>query len=106
MMRMLPGLVEHDLDLFGSSVNAVQGLGFKKVELSLQPQAITGLLSTVRGAGAAGAGMSSFGPAIYAIGDTDMKSVETAARSFMDESAGGRTIITAARNSGAVVRVV
>ena len=30
LMRMLPGLVEKDLDLFGSSVNAVQKLGFKK----------------------------------------------------------------------------
>ena len=37
MMRMLPGIVERDLDLFGSSINTIQGLGFKKVELSLQP---------------------------------------------------------------------
>jgi beta-ribofuranosylaminobenzene 5'-phosphate synthase len=35
---MLPGIVEKDLDLFGSSVNAIQGLIFKNVELSLQPQ--------------------------------------------------------------------
>ena len=38
LMRMLPGIVEKDLDLFGSSVNAIQELGFKKVELSLQPK--------------------------------------------------------------------
>ena len=31
-MRMLPGIVEKDLDLFGSSINAIQELGFKKVE--------------------------------------------------------------------------
>ncbi len=35
MMRMLPGIVERDLDLFGSSINTIQGLGFKKVELEL-----------------------------------------------------------------------
>lgn len=106
LMRMLPGLAGKDLDLFGSAINNVQELGFKKVELSLQPRAVTGLLPVLRGAGAAGAGMSSFGPAVYAIGDTDMKSVERAARSFMDESGGGTTIISAARNSGAAVRIV
>jgi beta-ribofuranosylaminobenzene 5'-phosphate synthase len=106
LMRMLPGLIEHDLDLFGSSINNIQGLGFKKVELSLQPPSVTGLLPALRGAGAAGAGMSSFGPAVYAIGDTGMKSVEKAARSFMDEYGGGTTLISTARNSGAVVRIV
>lgn len=61
LMRMLPGIVERDLDLFGSSINAVQSLGFKKVELGLQPPEVTGLLNVMRSAGAAGAGMSSFG---------------------------------------------
>ncbi|MDD1694663.1 MAG: DUF98 domain-containing protein, partial [Methanoregula sp.] len=107
MMRMLPGLVERDLDLFGSSINTIQGLGFKKVELSLQPPAVTGLLPVMRDAGAAGAGMSSFGPTVYAIGDTDMQDIERAARASMDEQAGGgTTIIASARNRGATVRVV
>ncbi|WP_321505909.1 beta-ribofuranosylaminobenzene 5'-phosphate synthase [uncultured Methanoregula sp.] len=105
LMRMLPGIAGRDLDLFGSSVNAVQGLGFKKVELSLQPPQVTGLLPVLRHAGAAGAGLSSFGPAIYAVGDTGMSTIEQAARSFMNESGGGTTLITTARNSGAVVRV-
>ncbi|MCK9593889.1 MAG: beta-ribofuranosylaminobenzene 5'-phosphate synthase, partial [Methanoregula sp.] len=104
LMRLLPGIVERDLDLFGSSVNAIQGLGFKKVELGLQPGEIPALLETVRSAGAAGAGMSSFGPTIYAIGDTDMKEIQRAAQAFMDEHGGGSTLITRARNSGAVVR--
>jgi beta-ribofuranosylaminobenzene 5'-phosphate synthase len=105
LMRMLPGIAGRDLDLFGSSINAVQGIGFKKVELSLQPPQVTGLLGVLREAGAAGAGLSSFGPTVYAIGDTGMTGIEQAAQRFMDESGGGTTIITAARNSGAVVRV-
>ena len=56
-MRMLPGLVEKDLDLFGSSVNAIQGLGFKKVELSLQPKQIPDLIERLRSSGAVCAGM-------------------------------------------------
>ena len=107
LMRMLPGIVEHDLDLFGSSVNTIQGLGFKKVELSLQPPAVPGLLSALRDAGAAGAGMSSFGPAIFAVADTGMQDLEHAARLFMEEQAGGgTTFVTTARNSGASVRIV
>jgi beta-ribofuranosylaminobenzene 5'-phosphate synthase len=106
LMRMLPGIAEHDLDLFGSSINAVQGLGFKKVEIGLQPQEIPGLLDVLRQAGAAGAGMSSFGPALYAISDTGMPGIERAAQSFMKETCGGTTLITSARNTGASVRVV
>jgi len=106
LMRMLPGLVERDLDLFGSAINTVQGLGFKKVELGLQPPVVHGLLDTLKRAGAAGAGMSSFGPAVYAIGDTDMKAMERAARTYMDASGGGTALITTARNSGAAVRVI
>jgi beta-ribofuranosylaminobenzene 5'-phosphate synthase len=104
LMRMLPGIVERDLDLFGSSVNAIQGLGFKKVELSLQPDEVPALIETVRSSGAAGAGMSSFGPTIYAIGDTGMQEIQKAAQTFMDEHGGGSTLLTSARNSGALVR--
>ena len=105
LMRMLPGIVELDLELFGSSINAVQHLGFKKVELGLQPPQVSGLLDVLKGAGAAGAGLSSFGPTVYAVGDTDMNTIGQAAQSFMKESGGGTTLITTARNTGAVVRV-
>ena len=105
LMRMLPGIASCDLDLFGSSINAVQRLGFKKVELSIQPPQVTGLLEVLREAGAAGAGLSSFGPAVYAVGDTGMTAIGQTAQRFMQESGGGTTLITAARNSGAVVRV-
>ncbi|MHB8162937.1 MAG: beta-ribofuranosylaminobenzene 5'-phosphate synthase [Methanoregula sp.] len=105
LMRMLPGIVERDLDLFGSSINAVQSLGFKKVELGLQPPEVTGLLKVMRDAGAAGAGMSSFGPTVYAVADTGTKEIERAAQSFMQAHCGGTTLNTSARNTGAMVRV-
>jgi beta-ribofuranosylaminobenzene 5'-phosphate synthase len=105
LVRMLPGLAEHDLDLFGSAVNNIQNLGFKKVEHSLQPKEIAGLLEAMRQAGAAGAGMSSFGPALFAFCDTGVSGVESAARSFMDGWCGGTTLVTTARNTGAMVRV-
>jgi beta-ribofuranosylaminobenzene 5'-phosphate synthase len=106
LMRMLPGIVEHDLDLFGAAVNRLQNLGFKKVELSLQPPEVPALLDEMRNAGAACAGMSSFGPALYAIADSNLTVIERAARTFMEERGGGETRITSARNCGARVRCV
>jgi beta-ribofuranosylaminobenzene 5'-phosphate synthase len=105
LMRMLPGLIEKDLELFGSSVNAIQSLGFKKIETGLQPKEIPELIRKMRSAGAACAGMSSFGPAVYAIGDSDMRAVEREARLYMNNHAGGTTLITSARNRGAQVRI-
>jgi beta-ribofuranosylaminobenzene 5'-phosphate synthase len=105
LMRMLPGIVEKDLDLFGTSVNAIQDLGFKKIELSFQPREVTDLLDTMRAAGAAGAGMSSFGPTLYAIADTGMQDIKRAAQSYMQDIGGGTTLVTTARNGGATVRI-
>jgi len=105
LMRMLPGIIERDIDLFGSSVNAIQDLGFKKVELGLQPKEIPDLIEIMRSSGAAGAGMSSFGPTVYAIDDSDMRGVEQATLAFMNDHGGGTTLITSARNKGASVRI-
>jgi beta-ribofuranosylaminobenzene 5'-phosphate synthase len=105
LMRMLPGIVEKDLDMFGTSINAIQDLGFKKIELSFQPREVTGLLETMRAAGAAGAGMSSFGPTLYAISDTGMRDIEHAAQSYLKEIGGGTTLVTTACNRGATVRI-
>ena len=105
LMRMLPGIIGKDLELFGSSVNVIQGLGFKKVELCLQPKEIPALIEIMRSSGAACAGMSSFGPTVYAIDDTDMLGIEQAVQSFMNDHGGGSTLITSARNKGASVRI-
>jgi beta-ribofuranosylaminobenzene 5'-phosphate synthase len=105
LMRMLPGIAGRDLDLFAASVNRIQELGFKRVEVSLQEQAIRDLCSAMRTAGAACAGLSSFGPVVYAITDTGAREVEGAARSAMAGTGGGSTWITRARNEGARIRV-
>jgi beta-ribofuranosylaminobenzene 5'-phosphate synthase len=105
LMRMLPGVVDHDLDLFGSAVNRIQDLGFKRVEISLQPPEIPRLIEEMRRAGAACAGMSSFGPTVYAITDSDASGILRAAEEFMREHDGGEAWISAPRNTGAMVRV-
>ncbi len=104
LMHMVPGIVEHDLDLFARAVNRVQDLGFKRVELGLQHRDIPALLQVMRDAGAACAGMSSFGPTLFAIGDSNLHQVNEAVIEYMGPLGGGTTILTRARNTGASVR--
>ena len=105
LLRMLPGVVDHDLDLFGQAVNRIQGLGFKRVEVGLQPPVIPLLMEELRSAGAACAGMSSFGPTVYAVTDTGAPGILSAAEGFLEEHGGGGAWISAPRNTGAGVRV-
>ncbi len=104
LMNMIPGIVEHDLDLFARSVNKLQNLGFKKVEINIQHKYIPALLMSMREAGAACAGMSSFGPTLFAISDSGMNDVENSATEHMEPFGGGTLIHTCARNRGASVR--
>jgi beta-ribofuranosylaminobenzene 5'-phosphate synthase len=105
LMRMLPGVVDHDLDLFGRSVNRIQHLGFKRVEIGLQPPVIPLLMEEMRNAGAACAGMSSFGPTVYSVTDTGAPGILSAVQGFLEEHGGGEAWISAPRNTGARARV-
>jgi beta-ribofuranosylaminobenzene 5'-phosphate synthase len=104
LVRMVPAVVEEDLDGFGAAVNRIQELGFKKVEVGLQHPVVLDLMVKMREAGAACAGLSSFGPAVYAITDTGARDIEAAAQDVMREI-GGDVFITKSRNQGARMRV-
>ncbi len=104
LVCLLPGIAEQDLDLFGKAVNRIQEIGFKRVEIACQHPRVTGLLEALRRGGAACAGMSSFGPAVYAITDTNTSEVTRAAREYLGEG-GGEVITTSGQNSGARIRV-
>lgn len=98
MMQLLPALAEEDMDTFGKAVNAIQDIGFKRHEVDLQP-GTRGLLEALRSGGAAGAGLSSFGPAVYAVTDQPRK-VEAAAKSYDKDCI---VIRTRARNKNAEI---
>jgi len=100
---MAPSIVEENLDDFGAAINRVQEIGFKKIEVMLQHPVVHKLMAAMREAGAACAGLSSFGPAVYAITDTEVRDIEAAAREALRE-VGGEVLITRARNEGARVR--
>jgi len=104
LVRMVPSLVEESLDDFGAAINRVQEIGFKKIEVMLQHPVVHRLMAEMREAGAACAGLSSFGPAVYAITDTGIRDIESSALEAMRE-VGGEVLITRARNEGARVRM-
>lgn len=103
LMKMMPAVVEKDITAFGDSVNEIQKVGFKKIELELQHQLINELIENMRSECAAGVGMSSFGPTVYAITDTNEKNISKVAKSTMKEI-GGQVIVTKAQNNGAIIK--
>ena len=97
LMQMLPALLEEDIETFGKSINSIQETGFKKREGKLQPVSLK-LMEALRDGGAYGAGMSSFGPTVYAFGE-DAENLKKTAKEFLGEN--GLAFITKARNEGA-----
>ena len=71
--------------------------------MALQPPMVQELMAKMREAGAACAGLSSFGPTVYAIADSGARDIEAAAREVMGDI-GGEVLITRSRNDGAKVR--
>ena len=96
----MPSVIETDLDAFGSAVNDIQHVGFKKIENNLQNPIIPKIMDNLRIAGASGVGMSSFGPTIYAVTDTNATDIISAGNEVIKE-VGGEIIQTRAKNSGA-----
>jgi beta-ribofuranosylaminobenzene 5'-phosphate synthase len=85
VMRLLPGIVEHDLDLFGAAVNRIQDIGFKRIERERESPEIRQLPECLRQAGAACAGLSSFGPVVFAITDSGVGGLENEAREHLGD---------------------
>lgn len=100
LMKMMPSVIEGDIEAFGESVNEIQKIGFKKVERDLQDPLIDRLIDAMLSAGAAGAGMSSFGPAVYAVTDGKADDMVDAVLEIMDS---GQAFVTGGRNRGASV---
>ncbi len=100
LMQLLPALAEEDMAAFGRSINAIQELGFKKREVALQPVSNV-LMKTLREGGAYGAGMSSFGPAVYAFGE-NAEELRKIALEFLGNK--GQVFITKPRNKGARIK--
>jgi len=101
LMKLLPALVENDLSSFGETINRIQEIGWKKIEIDAQGPIIQKTIDFLRNNGAVGVGLSSWGPALYAFGE-DLESLKEKTEEFLSRLPdGGTCFITEANNTGA-----
>ncbi len=108
VMQLLPGLIEKDIQTFGSALTAIQQVGFKRIEIELQQTIIKDLMDIALKSGAAGVGMSSFGPTTYALvsSNREANNVINSMKIALDaEKIAGQFFITHVNNIGASIEV-
>lgn len=106
LMQILPALVEDDIDHFGAGLNSIQTLGFKRIENQLQHQFVNTLKDFFISGGAAGSGLSSFGPATFCVVRSEPAAAELAVqaqRYLQEHNHKGTVFYTKANNEGAKV---
>jgi beta-ribofuranosylaminobenzene 5'-phosphate synthase len=103
LMKMLPAVVEQDLDEFSEALWRIQNLGFKKIEVKQYGNLILDAMKVFRDLKLA-VGMSSTGAAIFIAADSGAQTIAREAKSYFREKGYScDTIITKARNEGAEV---
>jgi beta-RFAP synthase len=105
---LLPALVEHDLSEFGAAVTQIQrlvGEAFAPAQGGTFHPRAGALVEALLRHGAAGAGQSSWGPAVYGIVGGDPEGREIARRIEPELGPGGTVDVVAFDNRGATVTV-
>ncbi len=98
LMKVLPSVVDEDIEGFGNGINAIQETGFKKIEVGLQTDGVKEIMK-ICSERSYGTGLSSFGPAVYSVVEDEKELV-----SILNEK-GVRCISTRADNGGARMMV-
>ncbi|MDE0297184.1 MAG: beta-ribofuranosylaminobenzene 5'-phosphate synthase [Candidatus Poribacteria bacterium] len=105
LMKLLPSIYEGNLEAFGDAINRIQTFGWKKVEIDAQRGVLQQTLDFLRDSGALGAGVSSWGPAIFAVGE-NLPALHRKTEAFLDSLPnGGSCFVTQANNVGARVKL-
>jgi beta-ribofuranosylaminobenzene 5'-phosphate synthase len=109
LTALLPALVERDLPEFGAALSRIQRLvgdAFAPVQSgTFHPQAAP-LVDALLRFGSAGAGQSSWGPAVYGIVGSEAAGLELARRLEGELAPGGRVDVVCFDNRGARVEEV
>jgi beta-ribofuranosylaminobenzene 5'-phosphate synthase len=108
LTSLLPGLAEGDLAEFGAALTRVQrlvGESFASVQGGVFHPRAGALVEALLRHGAAGAGQSSWGPAVYGIVGDEQTGRELARRMEAELADGGRVEVVSFDNRGARVEV-
>ncbi|MBS7623815.1 hypothetical protein KEJ39_09150, partial [Candidatus Bathyarchaeota archaeon] len=105
LMKILPSLLEHDIETFGSGLSDLQNLGFAKAAKRLMHPATGKCIEAMLQAGAYGAGQSSFGPTAYGLikQDEPKEPLMSTLRELLGKMGGGEVLYSTPNNQGAQV---
>jgi len=103
LLKMIPSIIEEDITSLGESIWRVQQLGFKKAEIDQYGNLIRDLMYYLKDT-APVVGMSSTGPTIFAITDSNPEKIaRNGVQYFKEVNIDCEQVITKARNSGAKI---
>jgi beta-ribofuranosylaminobenzene 5'-phosphate synthase len=108
LTALLPALVERDLGEFGAALTRIQrlvGEAFASAQGGTFHPRAGALVEALLRLGAAGAGQSSWGPAVYGVVGSEQQGHDLARRLEGDLAAGGRVEVVGFDNRGARVEV-
>ncbi|MFX0023256.1 MAG: beta-ribofuranosylaminobenzene 5'-phosphate synthase [Candidatus Hermodarchaeota archaeon] len=107
IMKILPGVIKGDLQCFGEGLRRIQSIGFKKIEIDLQHDKVKELIKFFDDYGLKAYGMSSFGPSVVGIVESDLEA-ETLLREIQknQKNVGGHIYICKPNNTGAKIEFI
>ncbi len=110
MMKLLPSLVERDIESFGEALTQIQtviGEYFAEVQGgTYSSQAGAEGIALLQKLGAYGTGQSSWGPAFYGLTQKEqVKEIRSKIQAFLREGVGGQVFVAKANNRGVYVKV-
>jgi len=108
LMKLLPALLERNIENFGSGLTGLQDAGFASATKDLMHPVVRRCIRFMLEKGAYGAGQSSFGPSTFGLvqGEDEAGRLRDLIVDFLDETSGGAVFCTSANNRGATVKIV
>jgi beta-ribofuranosylaminobenzene 5'-phosphate synthase len=106
-MKLVPGIIRKDLVSFGEGLKRIQNIGFKKIEISLQHEIVKDVLTFFEDYGVKAYGMSSFGPSVVGIVESDDEANKLLKAAQMRvNGVGGHIYLCKPNNHGAKIEIV
>ncbi|MHA1913496.1 MAG: beta-ribofuranosylaminobenzene 5'-phosphate synthase [Promethearchaeota archaeon] len=107
LMKIIPGIIKNDLNCFGEGLKRIQNIGFKKIEIELQHEIVKNLLHFFEDCGLKAYGMSSFGPSVIGIVESESKAEDLLkAVQKNQKNGGGHIYICKPNNTGAKIEYI
>jgi len=108
LMKLIPGILKNNLECFGEGLKRIQNIGFKKIEVSLQHEVVKELLAFFGEQKIKAYGMSSFGPSVIGIveSDAEAKKLRKSVEKFLNKKVGGRIYVCKPNNTGARIEIL